>query len=138
MMGGGSTVQIEVTAGGARDSAKALTIRGEIAGGFPFPWAGAMYFPGSTPMAPVDASAVSELVFWVKGDGKEQRVMFFAESLGQIPAQTGFVAPVHWTEIVVPLETIAGLEPSGLKAILFSGPAGLGQFEFTLDEVEVR
>lgn len=61
-MGGSSTVEMNVVDG-------ALEIRGEIRTGPPWPWAGAMFFPGAQPFAAVDLSSQKEIVWKSRGDG---------------------------------------------------------------------
>ncbi|MEO8012112.1 MAG: CIA30 family protein, partial [Dokdonella sp.] len=93
MAGGASVAQHRLIADGAQGSAGALEISGEIKVGFAYPWAGAMFFTATTPMQPVDYSARTELVFQVRGDGREYRAMLFAGASEQaIPSTQDFIA----------------------------------------------
>ncbi len=138
IMGGKSTVALEVIAAGAAGSAHALEVTGEIQPGFAYPWAGAMFLAGEAPMAPVDLSAVSELVFWTKGDPGTYRVMAFAESLGQMPSQASFEVTAEWRQVVLPLASFRGAEPGGMKGLLWSGGPQPGRFRLVLDQIELR
>src|SRR5690606_24304813 len=78
MAGGASVVENALVAGGANGSRGALALRGEIKPGFPYPWAGMIFFPGSEAMQPFDYSSRSELVFKVRGDGRQYNAMLFS------------------------------------------------------------
>lgn len=133
--GGNSTVEMKIVAGGAHGSIGALQIKGEIKTDFAYPWAAAMFSPGPTLFAPVNASATPGLRFWAKGDGKSYRVMLFTESGGRIPLMQNFDAPAEWKQITVPFSAF-GTDGKGLMAILFSGTAP-GPFAFAIDDVEL-
>ena len=92
MMGGKSQATMQLVKPGAAGSAGALGITGAIKPGSPFPWAGAMFFPASTPMSPADVSKFTEIVFHARGDGREYQVMVFATELGNTPAAQPFTA----------------------------------------------
>lgn len=138
LAGGNSTVETAVGAGGAQETPHHLAISGEIGDGFAFPWAGAMFFPGPAPFAPVDLSAASELVFWTRGEPGAYRVVMFCESLGQVPSMVTFEATEQWREVVLPLSSFPGLDASGLTGVLWSGGPDLGAFRFAIDQVEFR
>lgn len=137
MIGGKSTAEHRLVPGGAPEGGspgQALEVKGEIRTGTAFPWAGVMFLPGATPMAPIDLSAVKEIAFWAKGDGGTHHVLLFATSLGRIPAVHPFVAGKEWQRHVVPLAGVAGLDPKGFTA-LFWGGGSAGAFEFRIDGV---
>ncbi len=138
MMSGKSTVALEVIAGGADGSTHALRVHGEVRPGFAFPWAGAMYFPASGPMAPADASGAGALVFQARGEPATYRVMAFAESLGQMPAQVSFEVGESWSEVSIELSSFRGLDPAGLTGFLWSGGPATGPFDFEIDQIELR
>lgn len=137
-MGGASTVQLAVTPGGAGGSAGALTISGETRPGFPYPWAGALYFPGYQPMAPVDASTARELVFWARGEGGPYRVMVFSGELARVPVEQSFETGGEWREVVIPLASFGGLDVKTLKGILWSAGMSHGPFKLEIDSVSLR
>lgn len=137
MMGGKSSVEMAVVTDG--ETGQALRVTGELAEGFPFPWAGAMFFPGASPMVPVDLSATSELRFRARSAGMATlRVMFFAQSLGRMPGEKRVEVGPEWREIRIPFADVPGLDAAGMSGLLFSGGPGLGEFSFLLDDIELR
>lgn len=136
--GGNSTVETAVGDGGAQETPHHLAISGEIGDAFPFPWAGAMFFPGPAAFAPVDLSAAAELVFWTRGEPGVYRAIMFCESLGQVPSTVTFEATEQWREVVLPLSSFPGLDASGLTGVLWAGGPSLGAFRFAIDQVEFR
>jgi imidazolonepropionase-like amidohydrolase len=138
LMGGKSQAAMQVVEPGANGTKHSLQITGAIAAGAPYPWAGAMFFPASTPMAPVNLSRFKEIVFWARGDGAEHQLMVFATRLGSIPATHAFRAGLEWQEHVVPLASLSGLDGSGIKGVLFSAGARPGAFRLAIDEVRFR
>ena len=138
IMGGTSTVVVEAVEGGAAGTTHHLSVSGEIESTFSFPWAGAMFYPGAIPLAPVDLSSATELVFWARGQPGTYRVMMFCQSLGPMPTQTTFQVADEWQQFVVPFEEFQGLDPSGLMGVLWSGGPGLGPFQFDVDQIEIR
>ena len=138
MFGGGSTVDLRVTADGADANGGALVIGGEIAAGFPAPWAGVMISLAPGIMQPVDAGDITALVFDARGEGAAYRVLAFAESLGPMPATIEFSAGAGWRRVVIPLGGIDGLDPTGAMGFLIGGPGALGPFRLEIDNVELR
>ena len=138
MFGGGSTVDLRVTADGGDGDGGALVISGEIAAGFPAPWAGVMIGLAPGMMQPVDASDITALVFDARGEGARYRVLAFAESLGPVPATIEFAAGAGWRRVVIPLGGIDALDSTGAMGFLISGPGTLGPFRLEIDNVELR
>lgn len=138
MMGGQSTVALEIAADGANGTAHALVIAGEIRSGFAFPWAGAMFFPGSVPMTPANLSAAKELVFWARGTAGSYRVLAFAESLGQRPTEQAFEVNGNWRQVVLSMDAFSGADAAGLTGLLWSAGATEGPFRLEIDEIELR
>ncbi len=135
MMGGASTVDLAVEDGDG--GGRFLRVRGTIAAGAAFPWAGPILFPANQPMDPVDGTAVTTLTFFARGKGV-LRVLVFAESLGWIPAEVSLTLDPQWNESAIPFTAFEGVDKNGIKAILFSGGPELGDFEFDIDEVGFR
>jgi len=135
LMGGSSTVKLSVEKD--QDQGGYLRIRGEIATGAAFPWAGAILFPGKKPMDPVDGRALKTLRFSSRGRGT-LRVLVFAESLGWIPAEYELRLDPDWKESAIQFSEFEGVDTGGIKAILFSGGPDPGSFEFDIDEVGFR
>lgn len=139
MLGGKSEAAMEVVRGGAGASGSALEIRGRMAPGSMYPWAGAMFFAGATPMAPVDLSRFTSLTFHVQGDGGTYQVMLFSSKLGRIPASLTFTTTGEWQEVELPLARFGhGVDGNGVQAVLFSGRAGQAAFRFRIDNVRFR
>lgn len=137
--GGASDVRLALAEGGAAGSRGALEVSGEIAPGFAFPWAGAIFFPGAQPMRAVDLSERSELVFHARGDGRTYQVMLFSGASEQaMPSMQPFVAGPEWREVRLPLSAFAGADPSRLRGIAFAAGLPEGAFAFRIDGVELR
>ncbi len=136
MMGGKSTAEIKVVDGGAEGSKKALQITGDIVTGG-VSWAGAMFFPGSTPMAPVNLSVKKAITFWTKGDGRNYQLMLFAKSKGFIPVTKEFTAGPEWKKVIIPFSAFA-TDGSDLEGLLFSGAPPSGRFNFLIDDVRLE
>ncbi len=134
--GGNSVAQMEVAGPGAHDSKGALAVTGEIKTGFAYPWAGAMFYPGSQPFGPIDASATPAIRFWGKGDGKPARLMIFTEAGGRIPASQDFTPTSEWKQYTFPLSDFHA-DGKGLQAILFTGSMTPGPFAFQIDDVQL-
>ena len=133
MQGGSSTARLSVESG-------ALRVEGEVAAGFPFPWAGAIYFPGARPMQPVDFSDRETLRFRTRGDGRTYMVMLFgADVNAAVPASVPFTASTAWTEVEIPLARFPTSAPGIIGGLAFVAQAPpLGAFAFAIDDVEIR
>lgn len=133
--GGQSTAAMQVVAGGADGSAKALHVNGEIVAG-PVTWAGAMFFPGDAPMAPVNLSHAKSLSFWAKGDGGTYQVMVYAKSNGWIPKMKTFTAGSGWNKFEFPF---AAFDTDGhdIMGMLFGAAQKPGAFQFAIDNVRL-
>lgn len=139
MAGGTSVVEHAVVDGGASGSRGALRIAGETRPGFAFPWSGVMWFPATQPMQPVDLSARSELVFQVRGDGRNYSAMLFSGASAQgMPSMQSFIATPEWQEVRLPLSAFQGSDLSQLRGIAFTAGQPHGHFEFLIDAVELR
>jgi len=129
-------VKIFVTDGGANNSQKALQITGEIRPGV-FGWSGAMFVPGSRPMAPVNLSGKSGVSFWTKGDGRTYQLMLLSKSKGPLPLSKSFTAASEWKQVTIPLATL-GTDGSDLEGIMFAELAIPGRFSFEIDDVRLE
>ena len=135
--GGKSTGKIAITPDGASASKGSLGVTGTIAGDLPYAWAGAIYYPGSAPMTPVDLSSRKEIRFRAKGDGKTYRIMVFAQSRGMMPLVRTFVAGPEWKEHVFPFSAFEGIDGRDVMAILWGGGPEPGTFSFQIDDVKL-
>lgn len=138
MMGGKSTAQMKVVSGGAEGSKGALLITGELASGSIFPWAGAMFFPGSKPFAPASLAGEQGLSFWAKGDGRSYNVMMFSSNLGRIPATHSFTPDGSWKRYDLPFSDFGNLDPRSLEGVAFSAAGAPGKFALQIDSVEFK
>lgn len=136
--GGKSSATMKVVRPGAANSRGALEITGTIVHGAPYPWAGALFSPAMTPMAPEDLSHFNEVVFRARGDGREYLVMLFATRLGDIPAVRPFTAGAEWKEFVMPFQSFQNMDGSDLRGILFSADSTPGPFRVAIDDVRLR
>ena len=98
-----------------------------------------MYFPAALPMQPVDFSARSELVVWVRGDGRSSNALLFSgPSVQGMPSLQAFTAGPEWREVRLPLGGFAGADVALLRGIAFTAGPPAGTFGFQLDRVELR
>ncbi len=134
--GGQSTAQMKVVPGGAEGSKGALQIDGTIMEGA-VAWGGAMFFPGSAPMTPVNLSSKKVITFWARGDGHSYRVMVYSQSNGYIPQMQSFTAGPEWTKITMPLSSFT-TDGHDLTGIFFGAWASAGNFKFTIDSVRLE
>jgi imidazolonepropionase-like amidohydrolase len=130
MMGGTSTASLAVVDG-------TLRITGEVKGGTPAAWAGAMYFPGTQPMSPENLSGAKGLAFRARGDGRTYQVLLFHQAGGMAPVAVPFVAGGAWEEHVIPWERFNDADGRGVLGIAFVAMTP-GTFALALDDVELR
>lgn len=138
MANGRSSATTTVVSGGANGSSHALRVAGDISNAVPYAWAGAMFSPGATMMAPTNLSSKREIRFWARGDGGTYRVMVFAQSKGFTPMSQNFVTTTEWKEYVIPISAFSGIDGKDLMALLFVGGPRPGAFEFFVDDVRFR
>jgi hypothetical protein len=137
MIGGQSKAQFSVAGEGTNGSKGSLLITGEIAGGTPYSWAGAMFMLGAKPFAPANLSSKNAISFWTKGDRKTYRVMLFSTSAGPMPAVQEFAAGPAWKQYTFPLSSFH-TDGHDLQGVLFSGGPEPGRFSFQIDEVQFK
>jgi hypothetical protein len=141
MIGGKSKASINIAEPGANDSRGALKVSGEIIpGAGQFTWAGAMFAPGSAPMEPVNLSSKKEINFWAKGDGRTYMlVVLTAERSRQngMPAMVPFTATTEWKQYTFPF-TAFQTDGGDVMGLLFAAMRPPGNFEFQIDQVEIK
>lgn len=135
-MGGKSTAQMHVVEGGADGSKDALQIEGEIVLNS-IVWAGAMFFPGPNPMAPVNLSGKKSISFWTKGDGANYSVMVYSQGNGYIPKSQKFVAGPEWKKVSMPFSAFQ-TDGHDLMGIFFGAASAPGHFKFMIDNVRLE
>lgn len=139
MAGGASTVTLERVAGGAGGSSGAMRLRGEIRAGFVFPWAGAIFLPGSTPGQAVNLSAQRELVFHARGDGRTYTVMLFNDLESQgMPSMQSFPTGTDWAEVRLALRDFRGVDPAHVAGIAIVATQADGAFQLDVDDVALQ
>jgi imidazolonepropionase-like amidohydrolase len=136
MIGGKSTAQIKIAAGGAHGSKGCLDISGEVvAGNAPVAWAGALFSPGKAMMAAANLSSKKSLSFWAKGEGRAYTVMIFAQSFGYQPAQQTFTGGAEWKQFAFPLKSFNGTDGHDLMGVFFGSSPTPGKFDLLIDDV---
>jgi imidazolonepropionase-like amidohydrolase len=134
MMGGKSKADMKLADGGAEESRKSLLITGAIVTGSARNWAGALFSPGRTMMAPANLSFKKNISFWAKGDGKRYACMVFAQSLGWSPAIQYFTPGPDWQEYVFPYKEF-GLDGVDIIGIFIGASGAPGDFAIQIDDV---
>ncbi len=139
MLGGDSSALLERVAGGADGSAGALRVSGEVRAQAAQRWAGALFSPATQPMQAVDASSARELVFRLRGDGRELAVLLFHGAGGPAPPALRTVSSTpEWVEHRLPLAGFSAADLSRLRGIGFTAGDPAGAFWFELDAVALR
>jgi imidazolonepropionase-like amidohydrolase len=137
LMGGSSTAELAVTDDGAVGTGGALLIRGSIATGAPFVFAGAMFFPGERPMQPVDLSAVHGIRYWVRGTPGAYRALVFRPEAGPAPAIAEFPIESDWKLVTINWGDFGLASGQDIGAIgIVAGP-NTGEFSISVDQVEL-
>jgi imidazolonepropionase-like amidohydrolase len=134
--GGKSTAEMKVVDGGAENSKGALQITGEVVPG-QVSWAGVIFFPGPTPMAPVNLSSKKAISFWARGDARSYCVMAFEQSAGYIPKTLAFNAESEWQKITLPLSRFE-TDGHDLMGIFIGACSPPGHFKLEIDNVRME
>ena len=136
--GGNSTAHYTIAPEGANGGNYSLLITGSINAGSPFPWAGAMFFPGSTPGQPANLSEKKGISFWAKGDGLQYSVTIFAGSFMSIPTSVSFIAGAEWQQHSFLFSEFGSIDTRELLGISFNaGGTTFGAFQFQIDDVRL-
>ena len=136
--GGNSTAQYTIAPEGANGGKYSLLITGSINAGSPFPWAGAMFFPGSTPGQPANLSAKKGITFWAKGDGGQYNVTIAAGSFMAIPSSVSFVAGAEWQQHSFLFTEFGSIDTRELLGISFAAGSMIhGAFQFQIDDIRL-
>lgn len=135
---GRSIASFKVVEGGAQKSKGSLLIEGEVDAGLPYAWAGAIFFPGETPMAPADLSSKKELSFWAKADGRGYSVMLFAPSRFFAPIIQTFAPGAEWKRFTFKLAQFDGYDAHDLAGLFIGAGLPAGKFALQIDEVRFQ
>jgi len=137
VIGGKSKARMELIKEGASGSQGSLRVSGEVAGGSPMAWAGVMFLPGATIMAPANLSSYEGLSFWLKGMERQYSVVIFAQHAGFMPAYSRmFKAGPEWQEFSFSFKDM-GLEAHDITGIFIGAFQEAGSFWFQLDNVRL-
>ncbi|MGD1048129.1 MAG: CIA30 family protein, partial [Candidatus Krumholzibacteriaceae bacterium] len=138
MMGGKSTVEMKIAAGGANGSQHCLALSGEVAGGLAYAWSGTIMFPASKPFEPADLSKAERITFWAKGDGQTYRILLYSKETGYMPATQSFTCGAEWREVSFAFKDFPNLDSTQITAIGFTAGPKPGPFSFSLDGIELK
>lgn len=136
--GGTSQASVAPVAGGVPAAGGAMRVNGEVVAGAPWPWAGAILFPGSGPFAPLDARQRRELVFQVRGDGRPLAALLFSGPAGGRPAMRPIESGAQWREVRIALADFGGADLATVSAFGITAGMPAGDFWFEIDAVEIR
>lgn len=137
MMGGKSKAEMKLVEGGAQGSRKSLLITRTDIAESARNWAGVMFSPGTSMMAPANLSSKKSITFWAKGDGKRYACLIYAQSLGWTPAVQFFTAGPEWHEFSFPYEKF-GIDGSDIMAIFIGASSSPGDFALQVDDVRLK
>lgn len=136
-MGGKSKAEMQLVDGGARGSKKSLLVTGTNITESVQNWAGVMFSPGTSMMAPANLSFKKAISFWAKGDGKRYACLIFAQSLGWTPAIQYFTSGPEWKEYTFPYEKF-GVDGSDIMGIFIGASGTPGDFVLQIDDVRLK
>ncbi|MCG2584453.1 CIA30 family protein [Massilia sp. TS11] len=134
-MGGKSQVHLQAQAPLENGQVPVL-VEAEVAAGYPFPWAGIAFMPGSQMMGPADLSAAKRLVFRVKGDGKSYQVSVMSQGRTS-PIILNFTAGPEWQEVSLPLASFSGVDTRLITMLGFQAGPAAGKYAFQLADVRL-
>lgn len=138
IIGGKSKAQMELTSDGAEGSKQSLRVSGEIVGDGPMLWAGVMFYPGASMMAPANLASFKGLSFWLKGSQRTYALVIFAQHTGFVPAYNRlFSASPEWKEYYFSFQEL-GLEAYDIIGIFIGAYQEAGPFWFQLDNVKLK
>jgi len=138
VVGGKSKARMELIKEGAAGSQGSLRVSGEVAGVGYMAWAGVMFFPGETIMAPANLSSYEGLSFWLKGTERQYALFIFTQHAGFMPAYSRiFKAGEEWQEFFFSFKDM-GLKAHDVTGIFIGAFQDAGPFWFQLDRVRLK
>ena len=135
LVGGKSKATLTIVPDGAGGSKGSLRIAGTIDDRPQPRWAGAMFSPGTVPMAPANLTAKRSITFHARGDGIACTIMVFSQSKGFVPAFQSFDTGATWKEYRFAFKDFDGFDGKGLTGLFIGGGTEPGRFEFQIDDV---
>ena len=135
MMGGNSTCELKWSDDGANNSEGSLSVSGKCRKTQPV-FAGAMFFPGTRPMASADINPHRGIAFSSKGNGSTFKIMVFTTKGGFMPSTKSFKAGKDWANHQFQFSDFNSSDGSDITGIWF-GSDSPGNFQFQIDEVKL-
>lgn len=134
--GGGSEAQLlrEAEASGTRF----LRVEGRVMPGAAYPWSGAIWMLGETPMQPVDAQARGEIELRVRGDGRRLMLMLLSGEPGGLPQMRWLDTTGDWQTVRLALAGFPGAELGRLRAVVLAASLPHGDFHFDLASLSIQ
>jgi hypothetical protein len=103
------------------------------------PWADVLFFPRSAPVRSADLSALREIVFPARCDGREYNRLFRSGSDVQcMPAMPSFVAGTGWKECRLPLAAFFSADMLTIPGIALVAGLAADESRLDRDKVELR
>jgi imidazolonepropionase-like amidohydrolase len=135
IVGGHSTAKLGAQPG--QDAKHAvIAVDAQVAQGFPFPWAGVAFWPGTQPMQPANLGAAKAIAFKVRGDGQRYQLAMLSQGM-TIPRNVPFSAGAEWAEVKVNLSDLQGVDPSAVTMIGFQAGPQTGTYHFEIADVRL-
>ena len=123
-------------AGDKADTSQALAITGAVADGYPFPYAGAMWFASDTPMQPEDYSGYARLLLHIDSAPGEYQALFFS---GASQAAQPVPVPITVGQINrIELGEVDGLDLTRLRAIGVFASGSARAVDFTIRAASIE
>jgi imidazolonepropionase-like amidohydrolase len=138
IMGGKSTIELTIAAGGANSSQYCLALSGEVVAGAAYVWSGTIMFPAEKPFAPADLSGEKGITFWAKGDGQTYQILFYSKKTGFIPASQSFTCGAEWQQFNFAFSVFPNIDSTQITAIAITAGPKPGRFSFRLDNIELQ
>jgi hypothetical protein len=96
-----------------------------------------MFSPGSHLFESSNLSSKKAIRFWIRGDGRPYRLMFFTKSGGYNPAIQSLTVTTEWKEVTIPFSAFQ-TDGHDITAILFCAGGSPGAFTFSIDDVRLE
>jgi hypothetical protein len=138
IMGGKSTVEVKIAAGGANGSRHCLALSGEVATGLAYAWSGTIMFPAGKPFEAADLSRGEKITFWAKGDGQTYQILVYTKETGYMPTSQSFTCGAEWREVSFAFKDLPNLDTTQITAIGFTAGPKPGSFSFSIDDIELK
>ena len=134
--GGGSTARLvheeDATGSGF------LRVEGTVAASAAYPWSGAIWMLGKTPMQPVDARARGEILLRLRGDGRRLMLLLLSGEPGSLPQMRWLQTTGDWQTERLALAEFAGADLGRLRAVVLAASLPQGDFRFDLASLSIQ